>query len=233
MTRSVLTRLPLVLAAVALVVVLAQLARADPYTEPVADPATPTARFTVPPEAVLPDNGDVGEAQQEQNEQLGGIPILQGLTVFYLAAVLSIVGIGLWFAAWWVRDSWRWRTLEPTGRAQPAVAPAGSGPLPQAVVAAQVVLEQGPAREAVVACWLLLQRAGAQAGTAVLETDTSREYADRLASEQLVSQPALRRLAALYREARFSDHPVGEPLRTAARRELAVLQAELNSGVRL
>lgn len=232
---DVLRRLPLLLAAVLLVVLVAAVSRAGPYAEPrpPADTAATVAPPTTPGLAGTPLTEEE-QARDEENEALAAIPALQGLTLFFVASVLFILSIGTWFAAWWIRDSWRIRSIERVtrGRAGP-VAGSGGPEFPAAVTEARLLLEQGAAREAVVACWLLLQRAGQAAGTQVRPSETAAEYATRLSHEQLISESPLRRLADLYREARFSEHPVGAELRAAARRELAVLQAELGSGVRL
>lgn len=226
-------RLPLLLAAALLVVLIAAVARAGPYAEPAPPPdPTATAPATATPGLATPDTAEE-QAREEENEALARIPALQGISLFFLAVFLIIIAIGAWFAVWWIRDSWRLRSIERVTRGRAGLSHSGAPELPVAITEARVLLEQGPAREAVVACWLLLQRAGQAAGTQVLDTETAAEYAARLSREQLISEPPLRRLADLYREARFSDHQLGGELRAAARRQLAVLQAELGSGVRL
>lgn len=226
-------RLPLLLAGVLLVVLVAAVARAGPYAEPRPPAAvTPTATATATPGLATPDSAEE-QAREEENEALASIPALQGITLFFLAGFAVVMAIGVWFAVWWIRDSWRLRVIERVTRGRAGRSESSAAEFPAAVTEARVLLEQGAAREAVVACWLLLQRAGQAAGTQVRETETAAEYAARLAREQLISEPPLLRLADLYREARFSDHQLGADLRAAARRELAVLQAELGSGVRL
>lgn len=234
MTGPALRRLSLLVAAALLVLLVALVARAGPYGE-----STATAPATTAPSALPSASGTAPEldsgavARDEENRALAEIPALQVLTLFYVLAVLAVVAIGVYFVLWWVRDSWRFAFLRRVTPGRAGVGEDVAPALPEAIAEAQVVLEQGQAREAVVACWLLLQRAGQRAGTEVRDAETAREYAGRLAGEQLISEPPLRRLADLYREARFSDHVVDDALRSAARRELGVLQAELGSGVRL
>lgn len=228
-------RLSVLLGAALLFVLVAVIARASPYTAP--DSAPPPAVATTTPVSLAPDAPGARfqdpEAFAEENRGLAGLPPLRALTLLYVGTVVLVLTAGLVFLGLHLRDSTR---LRSTGRAAPGRAsPAGGDPavLAEAVEQAQVVLEQGTARDAVVACWLLLQRAGERAGTPVEAAETAAQYAARLAVQQLISEPPLRRLADLYREARFSEHPVGADLRAAARRQLAVLQGELGSGVRL
>lgn len=234
MTGAGWRRLAVLLGAALLFVLVSLIARASPYTAP--HTASPTVTTTAPV-SLAPDAPGARfqdpEAFAEENRGLANLPPLQGLTLFFVGSVALILTGGLVFLGLYLQDSIR---LRSSGRAAPGRASrAGADPaeLSAAVERARVVLEQGTAREAVVACWLLLQRAGARAGTPVDAAETAAQYAARLAAQQLISEPPLRRLAELYREARFSEHPVGTELRVAARRQLAVLQGELGSGVRL
>lgn len=105
-------------------------------------------------------------------------------------------------------------------------------PPPSMAAAVQQALDQvgqPGAREAVVRAWLLLGRAAAEAGTPPQPADTAAEYAARVAAEQGLDPTALGRLAALYREARFSTHPVGEDQRAEARAVLEELRTRLGA----
>jgi len=100
--------------------------------------------------------------------------------------------------------------------------------LPDAVqVALREVADHPDAREAVVRAWLLLGEAAATAGTARRPAESAREYAHRLAASHRLPARSLERLAALYREARFSDHEMHPEQRDLARRELFALQTAL------
>ena len=76
-------------------------------------------------------------------------------------------------------------------------------------------LPTGP-RNAIVECWLRLERAVADAGIRHDPADTSTDLTVRVLTRMHVDQDAIERLGALYREARFSEHPMGEPARAAA-----------------
>ena len=93
--------------------------------------------------------------------------------------------------------------------------------------------DQPDAREAVVRAWLLLGEAAAVAGTPRRPSESAREYARRLASVHRLPSASLERLAALYREARFSDHEVLPAQRELARTELFALQTALADNVDL
>ncbi len=58
-------------------------------------------------------------------------------------------------------------------------------------------------------------------------SDTAGELLDRAVDAGLVSGSPARELTDLFREARFSEHPVGEDARTTARRCLAQVRSEL------
>ncbi len=58
-------------------------------------------------------------------------------------------------------------------------------------------------------------------------SDTAGELLDRAVDAGLVSGSPARELTDLFREARFSEHPMGEAARTAARRCLAQVRGEL------
>lgn len=69
---------------------------------------------------------------------------------------------------------------------------------------------------AIVRCWVHLQDAARTAGVEPRPSETSAELTVRLLNDLDVDRDALRQLAALFREARFSSHPLGEADRTAA-----------------
>ena len=74
----------------------------------------------------------------------------------------------------------------------------------------------GPPRTAIVACWssveLTMQRVGLVADVA----ETSQEFVQRVLATYGVDRSSIESLAALYREARFSEHVMTESARTAA-----------------
>lgn len=88
-------------------------------------------------------------------------------------------------------------------------------------------LDRGTSSEAVINAWLALERTAQTIG---IDDDVSRTPAE-LVAEVLggfnVDRGAIERLAALYREARFSEHPIGEEQREAARQALRRVREDL------
>jgi len=82
--------------------------------------------------------------------------------------------------------------------------------------AQRAALRQGSPRNAIVECWLRLESAVVAAGVIHDPAETSTEFTVRVLTTLQVDQVAIERLAALYREARFSDHPMDEHARSAA-----------------
>lgn len=82
--------------------------------------------------------------------------------------------------------------------------------------AQRAALRQGTPRNAIVQCWLRLERAIVESGLERDPANTAAELTERILSEFPVEPAAAHTLAALYREARFSTHPMGEDARRAA-----------------
>lgn len=88
-------------------------------------------------------------------------------------------------------------------------------------------LDLGAPADGIVACWLRLERSVADAGVRRWSWETSSEYAVRVLHALDLDPRAVAGLAALYREARFSDHLLGEDARAAARTHLRRVAADL------
>ena len=103
-----------------------------------------------------------------------------------------------------------------------------------AVDAADVEL-RGPAdpREAVLAAYAAmarqLSRGLARRGRGARPSDTAGELLDHAVDAGLVSGAPAHTLTELFREARFSEHPIGEQARTTARSCLAEVRSELTA----
>lgn len=124
-----------------------------------------------------------------------------------LAGVLFLLGRALW------------RRLQDRAPAAPPPPPL-SDVLPEAVAAdAQAQLDalaEGLPSDAIVACWVRLERAISEAGVPLPVSRTSTEVTVDVLRRYSVDVEALNRLAALYREARFSRHQLSEAHRTEA-----------------
>ena len=99
------------------------------------------------------------------------------------------------------------------------------------VGAARDALVGGSPRNAIVACWMQLERDVAAAGLPRDAAETSAEYVERVVSASSVEPGPIRELAALYREARFSLHDLGDGHRTRALAALNRVEAVLRRSV--
>jgi len=90
-------------------------------------------------------------------------------------------------------------------------------------------LASGDPDEAVIACYLAMVAALAAGGTEARPHETPGELVERALAAHRVTPAAIGRLTELYREARYSRHPMDERRRAAARAALADVRRELVS----
>lgn len=93
-------------------------------------------------------------------------------------------------------------------------------------------LNEGAPANAIIACWVDLEHAVADAGVEKRPSETSAELTVRVLGALDVDGRTLHTLGALYREARFSAHAVGEQQRESALVALATLRQSLPSHTR-
>lgn len=203
-------------------------ARSGPWAVSVAQPAGVPAGTSPPLRLPVPTAAGASAAATAAPIGTGGGVSLA--VVVALVALLALAGVVLIVAALAQRPRWRrWRRRPEQAGVRPAED--AGGELPAAVDRALHLVDdvgaQPDAREAVVRAWLLLGEAAAAAGTPPRPAETAAEYAGRLAADRGLPSGGLQRLAALYREARFSGHEVGVDDRARARTELLALQAAL------
>lgn len=91
------------------------------------------------------------------------------------------------------------------------------------------LLMDGEPRNAIVAAWLRFEVQGASAGLPRESWETSAEYALRILDAVAADAGAVNRLAGIYREARFSQHPITEDHRTGAIEALAAIRRSLGA----
>ncbi len=147
------------------------------------------------------------------------------IRLFVIACCLIAAAVVL-RAAWRSRPTLRWRRRArvPDFETVPDIAAAVAADAERQ----RAALRSGSPRNAIVECWMRLEGAVDDAGFRRRPADTSTELVERVLAESLVDQRALTELAALYREARFSDHELGEIRRDAA---IAALDA-VHDGLR-
>lgn len=100
--------------------------------------------------------------------------------------------------------------------------------LAEAVAAGTEALEYaGDAREAVIACYSAMEQAVSAGGGGRRATDTPEDFLRRVTAAGLAPEEPARRLTDLFREARFSRHPIAEEQRDAAREALLAISGHL------
>lgn len=151
----------------------------------------------------------------------------------WLSALIRVVGITIAFVvavalavyAWRRRPRLRWRRR--AADADFEVLPDVASAVVRQAQAQRAALLDGAPRNAIVQCWLRLERDVAAAGLDRDPADTPSEFTERVLGTYAVDSAAITELAALYREARFSDHVLDESHRTAAAAALDRLHATL------
>jgi hypothetical protein len=87
----------------------------------------------------------------------------------------------------------------------------------------------GEARAAIIACYAAMEDSLAAAGVTRLESDSPADLLSRATERGVVDGPAPRLLAALFREARFSTHPMTSRHLDQARGALDEITAQLEA----
>jgi hypothetical protein len=93
------------------------------------------------------------------------------------------------------------------------------------------LLLDGHARNAIVACWDRFEEQAERAGVAREEWETSSEFTIRILDLVSADGGAVSRLERLYREARFSEHQIGEDHRRDAVEALEAIHLSLRPKV--
>lgn len=226
-------RVLVVAAGVIVTVLLAFVASAggvSMWTEPSMEltPAEPSDRdLLAPPDASPPVELDPRETT---NLELPAI-------VEYVLAAIGIAVVVLTLGAlvvygWRNRPRLRWRRPEQTDDSF-EVLPDVADAVVDDAAAQMAELRRGTPRNAIVHCWLRLERAVERAGLERDPADTPAEFTARVLRHYAVDLPAIDALAALYREARFSTHVLGEHEREVAVAALDALHRSLQRSPRV
>jgi hypothetical protein len=143
------------------------------------------------------------------------------------AVLLALIAYGL-RAAWLNRPSFHWRRK----RNPPIdfeVMPDIAQTVAEDAVRQRRLLNEGTPRNAIVQCWLRLEAIVEAAGFPRDPSDTASEFVEHILGRYSLDTGAINDLANLYREARFSDHEMGEGHRLGAIAALDAIHAGLMS----
>lgn len=193
-------------------------------------PATQTACLT---ECINLLSTSKPSAQQETTRPLGLNTAHHSTFRLPLGLILAVLGIGLaiLIAAAVIAMLLRLRRAtetDITGAPAPALAEEAEdeSALGAAILAGRGALE-GEARAAIIACYAAMEESLTQAGVPRLESDSPADLLTRATQRGVVDGPAPRRLARLFREARFSTHPMTDEDLEHAREALDAIVAQL------
>jgi len=100
-------------------------------------------------------------------------------------------------------------------------------PLVVDIDAARAALLGEIPNDAIIACWMRLERDASSAGVPRWSHETAAEFAARVIAEASVDPAPIADLAALYREARFSRHRLGDGERARALDALHLVERAL------
>lgn len=155
------------------------------------------------------------QSEDERSDPIELPGWLEALLQVAVVAMVFTAVIVVLMAGWRNRPRVRWRR-ESTGPGEFDVLPDIAAAVVEQAAAQRSALLAGAPRNAIVQCWLRLEADVAAAGLERDPADTSLEFTERVLARYTVDSEAITQLAALYREARFSDHPFEESHRRTA-----------------
>jgi hypothetical protein len=177
-------------------------------------PTTTTARPMTTASDVLPSLDD--------------LPTLSPLLIAVIQLIVA-VAVG-WVLALMARYAWRsFPRLSTRAVAQAPLTPLPAVPeeLVESADTRMALLQEGTPRNAIVACWVDLEDSASAAGLPRRPSETSAEYTVRVLRTWDIAPDAMGALAELYREARYSRHPLTERHRAAAVERLTAVHDDL------
>lgn len=144
-------------------------------------------------------------------------------TLMLVVTVLAVTAV-----VWLWRHRWTPPEREPVEEFEvlPEVG-AVSAAIARDVASHETALQQGTPRDAIVRCWMRLEESVAAVGLPRAPWETSAELTLRVLHTLDVDPRAIGTLGRLYREARFSEHELGEDARASALAALRQLHADL------
>ena len=181
-----------------------------------------------------------GEDPQEELRDKHGGPAPTWVRVLAVIVELAVLGVVLFLLVRLLRrlrDWWRGRERRNRRPAPDIVEFEVLDPTADVVAAIEEdaaeqrgLLEVGEPRNAIVACWRRFEQQAANANVHRRPWQTSSEFVLGVLEHIGADEGAVLELAGLFREARFSDHPMTEEHRDRAMAALAVIHASLGAG---
>jgi hypothetical protein len=232
--RAAVTSVAAVVGAVCLLLVVALWAASigpdralrGPGLERVTDVPSPTSESPSPSAS---SNNDVERTLEHPGEASPILKLIALLVELLLAAAL------LWLLAKLARralQAWRERVRAPERREHLEFDVLEEpGPSREQVErearAALELLDEGEPRNAIVAAWERFEVSADELGFGRRPWETSSEFVLRMLAIVAADRGAVMRLEGLYREARYSTHPMDEQARGDARTALLEIQGSL------
>ena len=192
-----------------------------PSAEPSAS-ASPTPRPREPARHELPPNFAVALGR-----------LLRALATVFAVTVLAAAALALLLLVRGMHERWQLRRRPPPPPpevdfdvVETARRVAGSIAR-DAEQQRRLLTDDAQPRNGIVACWHRFEEQAADTGVVREDWETSAEFTLRVLELVEADSGPVTRLAALYREARFSDHPLDESHRRAALAALDAIHARL------
>jgi hypothetical protein len=168
-----------------------------------------------------------GLREGDQRQQ----PLFVDLMTVVLKVALAVVVLLVAVAVTRALLQW-WRSRQPAGAAATAAADVSPDVILAGAREGEQLLSHGTPANAVVAAWVALEESVRAAGVRDDGSRTAAELVTGVLRSFRVEREPLERLAALYREARFSSHPIDEEMRAQALDALGRVTADLARAVR-
>ena len=180
------------------------------------------------------DRGDIFEQDQPDNSpqridrsKLGedDDPLLTTILMWALQALLVLIAAAILFFV--VQALLRRVRRDPVSLKEDVQADVLPDVLVAGIRESEARLDRGSSSEAIINAWLALERTAVTVGISDDQARTPAELVAAVLTDHAVNRDAIERLATLYREARFSVHPIGEENREAARQALRQVREDL------
>jgi hypothetical protein len=152
--------------------------------------------------------------------------VLTGVSVLAALAVLAVIV----FAAWVLLRSLSRRRAAPAGGDDFTALDGEQERLAEAVDSGRrALLDGADARAAVIACYAAMEESLAASGVARHRSDSPQDLLERAVGTGLTAAAAATALTDLFREARYSTHPMDDSHRRRAAEALADIAAGLSA----